>query len=155
MALLQLSDSDNDSSLAASASSASSLSVQQAVQPVAGRLSQSAAERPVDYRLNFCQAESALVSVPEGELLTDIDPPDPPSTTTGHHQVAESNESDVLSESRSESNSTAVSASLSAGEKGVYFNNCSHANWCLINIVRFNLTCVQQNLVIYVELSLS
>merc|ERR1719402_915790 len=53
VALLQLSDSDNDSSLAASASSASSLSVQQAVQPVAGRLSQSAAERPVDYRLNF------------------------------------------------------------------------------------------------------
>ena len=68
-----------------------------------------------DYRLNFNSADTLLVAVPENALLPDLDHLAPAS------KLPQSKESDSTSETQetySESNSTAISASISSRTAG-------------------------------------
>jgi len=68
-----------------------------------------------EYRLNFSPADTSLVSVPENALLTDMDH----NVPTG--KLLQSKESDSTSETQetySESNSTAISTSISSRNAG-------------------------------------
>ena len=69
-----------------------------------------------DYRLNFNSADTLLVAVPENALLPDLDHLAPAS------KLPQSKESDSTSETQetySESNSTAISASISSRTAGI------------------------------------